>query len=456
MTLGRLIRTSKLGELIRSRVQLLAVAAVFSALGAVNAGHTAVPMPPRVMVVAARVLDVRSGRYLQDAAVYVEGERIMSVGPSQTVVTHAPEGTTIIALHNATVLAGLIDCHTHLMARAPDGESGYQLSLLTKSQAYRALEGAANARATLHAGFTTVRDVESEGSGYADVALRDAINDGLVEGPRMQVATRGIAAVGQYQPLGVSPDLVGFPTGAQMISGAEEARHAVREQIGHGADLIKVYADWHHPTLTVAEMQVVVEEAHKQGLKVAAHATTPEGIRNAVMAGVDSIEHGHEADRAALKLMKKSGTYLVPTLSVIDASMAEHFNGSAYSPRALAFLETLKKTMTMAKEMGVKIADGSDPSDATRHGRNALELEAMTNRGLTPIDAIRAATINAADLLGWSDKVGSLEVGMFADLIAVDGDPTVDIKTLQKVDFVMKGGKVIKNDRGDSGAQTSH
>jgi len=456
MTPGRLIRNSKLGELLRSRLRLLVATATvaFSAIGAAHAGPATAPNSPRVIIVAAEILDVRSGRYLQDAAVYVEGERIASVGPRQTVVTHAPEGTTVIDLHNATVLPGLIDCHTHLMARIPDGESGYQLNLLTKSQAYRALEGAADARATLYAGFTTVRDVESEGSGYADVALRDAINDGLVEGPRMLVATRGIAAVGGYLPFGVSPDLVAFPTGAQMISGVEEARRAVREQISHGADLIKMYADWHHPTLTVAEMQVVVEEAHKQGLKVAAHATTPEGIHNAIMAGVDSIEHGHEADRTDLQLMKKNGTYLVPTLSVVDASLAKHFGGSAYSPRALAFLETLKKTMTMAKEMGIKIADGSDASDATRHGRNALELEAMTNRGLTPIDAIRAATINAADLLGWSDKVGALEVGMFADLIAVEGDPTVDIKTLQKVDFVMKGGQLVKNVSGDSRTQT--
>lgn len=272
----------------------------------------------------------------------------------------------------------------------------------------------------------------------------------------MLVATRGIAAVGQYQPFAVSPDLVGFPTGAQMISGVEEARRAVREQIGHGADLIKVYADWRHPTLTVAEMQVIVEEAHKQGLKVAAHATTPEGIRNAVTAGVDSVEHGHEADRAALQLMKTRGTYLVPTLSVVDASMAKHFGGSAYSPRAVAFLETLKQTMTMAKEIGVKIADGSDPSAASRHGQNALELEAMTKRGLTPIEAIRAATISAADLLGWSDKVGTLEVGKFADLIAVEGDPTVDIKTLQKTTFVMKGGQVIKDNVAGSDAQTFH
>jgi imidazolonepropionase-like amidohydrolase len=230
----------------------------------------------------------------------------------------------------------------------------------------------------------------------------------------MLVATRGIAAVGQYPPFNVRPELLGFPTGAQMISGVEEARRAAREQIGHGADLIKVYADWRHPTLTIAEMQVVVQEAHQAGLKVAAHATTPEGIRNAVMAGVDSIEHGHTADRAALQLMKTRGTYLVPTLSVVDAEMARRFGGSAYSPKALAFLDSLKRVMSMAREIGVKIADGSDASDA--------------------------------DLIGWSDKVGALEHGQYADLMAVEGNPLSDIKTLQSAVFVMKGGKVIRND----------
>ena len=439
---------------IRPPLKVTAVA-IFSSIMAAHAEPAPAPLP-EVIVVAAQALDVRSGHYLRDAAVYIEGDRIKNVGSSQTVIAHAPATVAIINLRNATVLPGLIDCHTHLMARIPKGDNGYELNLLTKSQAYRALEGAANARTTLLAGFTTVRDVESEGSGYADVALRDAINDGLIDGPRMLVATRGIAAVGQYEPFAVSPDMIAFPTGAQMISGVEEARRAAREQIGHGADLIKVYADWRHPTLTVAEMQVIVEEAHKQGLKVAAHATTPEGIRNAVMAGVDSIEHGHEADRAALQLMKTKGTYLVPTLSVVDANIAEHFGGSAYSPKALAFLDTLKKTMAMAKEIGVKIADGSDPSEASRHGQNALELEAMTKRGLTPIEAIRAATVSAADLIGWSDKVGSLEVGMFADLIAVEGDPTVDIKTLQRTIFVMKGGKVMRNNVAASDPQPSH
>ena len=415
------------------------------ALATITQSEAAESPVTRVVVRAGQILDVRTGHYLREAAIYIEGDRIKSVGAARTVLAQVPAGVTVIDLREATVLPGLIDCHTHMMARIPEGDNGYELNLLTKSQAYRALEGAANARATLLAGFTTVRDVENEGSGYADVALRDAINAGLVEGPRMLVATRGIAAVGQYFPFNVNPDLTGFPTGAQMISGAEEARRAVREQIGHGADVIKIYADWSHPTLTVAEMQVIVEEAHTAGLKVAAHATTPGGIRNAVMAGVDSIEHGHKADRAVLQLMKSKGVYLVPTLAVIDADAAKHPE-EFKSPKAAAFLESLQQTMTMAKEIGVKIADGSDPADADSHGQNALELEAMTKHGLTPIEAIRAATISAADLIGWSDKVGAVEVGLLADLVAVNGDPTVDINVLQRPSFVMKGGKVIKNE----------
>jgi len=394
---------------------------------------------------AARILDVRTGAYLKDAGVYVDGERIKAVGPAADVLKHAPEDVRVIDLGNATVLPGLIDCHTHLMARLPDGPNSYALNLLTKSQAYRALEGAANARATLEAGFTAVRDVESEGAGYADAALRDAINNGLVEGPRMRVATRGIAAVGQYNPFGVSADIENFPTGAQMVSGPEEARRAVREQIGHGADLIKVYADWLNPTLTVAEMQVVVEEAHKAGLKVAAHATTPDGIRNAVLAGVDSIEHGHRADRADLALMKAKGVYLVPTLSGTDAHLARKPEDFA-SPKAKSYLEAIRQEMAVARQIGVKIADGSDPATADRHGKNAEELASMTRRGLTPLEAIRAATASAADLIGWPEDVGAVETGKFADLIAVDGDPLIDISVLQRVRFVMKGGQTIKND----------
>jgi imidazolonepropionase-like amidohydrolase len=230
-----------------------------------------------------------------------------------------------------------------------------------------------------------------------------------------------------------------------MVSGPEEARRAVREQIGHGADLIKVYADWLNPTLTVAEMQVIVEEAHKAKLKVAAHATTPEGIHNATQAGVDSIEHGFRADRPDLELMKSKGVYLVPTLSGIDAHRAkkpDDFN----SGRAKNFLEATDRLIVLARQVGVKIADGSDPASAERHGKNAEELQSMTRRGLNTLEAIRAATTSAADLIGWPEDVGAVEAGKFADLIAVQGDPIQDITLLQHVKFVMKGGVVIKND----------
>ena len=401
-----------------------------------------------IVVKAGRLLDVRKGAYLEDAAIWIKGERVKEVGRSSEIISHAPKEAKVIDLGNATVLPGLIDCHTHIMARIADSDDGYALALATKSQAFRALEGAFDARLILNAGFTSVRDVESEGSGYADVALRDAIEQGLAEGPRMQVSTRGIAAVGQYEPFGISPDLTNFPSGAQMVSGVEEARRAVREQIGHGADLIKVYADWRDPTLTPEEIHVIVEEAHKQKRKVAAHATTPEGIKNAVMAGVDSIEHGHEVTTEDLELMKVHGTFLVPTLGVIDAFGEQH-KDDPIPPEAQrrrdAFFQGLQQEIQQAMKLGVKIALGFDASAPDRQGKSADELIALTKRGMTPAQAIQAATVNAAELMGWQDKVGALEAGMDADLIAVEGDPLRDITVLQRVKFVMKGGTVVKN-----------
>jgi len=407
------------------------------------------PAPPAsTLVKAARLLDVRKGAYIENAALWIEGDRIKEVGRASDVQPHVPRNAKVLDLGRATVLPGLIDCHTHIMARIPDTPDGYTLALATKSQAFRALEGAYDARITLEAGFTTVRDVENEGSGYADVALRDAIQQGLAEGPRMQVATRAIAAVGQYNPFGVSPDLINYPTGAQMVSGAEEARRAVREQIGHGADLIKVYADWQHPTLTVDEIRVIVEEAHKQDRKVAAHATTPEGIRNAVTAGVDSIEHGHGADRQDLELMKSRGTFLVPTVGVIDAIFEAQKNDAETPQRReqeQKFLHDLQEALQQAMALGVKIASGFDASTPELQGKNASELIAMNKRGMPRLEVIRAATLNAAELLSWQDRVGALEPGKFADLIAVDGDPLTDLTVLQQVKFVMKGGTVVKD-----------
>jgi imidazolonepropionase-like amidohydrolase len=406
------------------------------------------PRHDSIIVKSARLLDVRKGAYIEKAAVWIEGERITEVGLASDVISHAPKDAKLIDLGGMTVLPGLIDCHTHIMARIPDTDDGYILTLATKSQAFRALEGAYDARITLAAGYTSVRDVENEGSGYADVALREAIEQGLADGPRMQVATRGIAALGQYNPFGISPDLASFPTGAQMISGPEEARRAVREQIGNGADLIKVYADWQHPTLTVDEIRVIVEEAHKQDRKVAAHATTPEGIRNAVTAGVDSIEHGHGANREDLEMMQAKGTFLVPTIGGIDAFFDQHKNDPVTPERKKrreAFLEGIQQSVQMARTLGVKIAAGFDASHPDGQGKNAEELVALTRRGMSPLEALRAATSNAAELMGWQDKVGAIEPGHYADLIAVEGDPLGDITVLQRVKFVMKGGTVVKD-----------
>jgi imidazolonepropionase-like amidohydrolase len=406
------------------------------------------PRHDSIIVKSARLLDVRKGAYIEKAAVWIEGERITEVGLASDVISHAPKDAKLIDLGGMTVLPGLIDCHTHIMARIPDTDDGYILTLATKSQAFRALEGAYDARITLAAGYTSVRDVENEGSGYADVALREAIEQGLADGPRMQVATRGIAALGQYNPFGISPDLASFPTGAQMISGPEEARRAVREQIGNGADLIKVYADWQHPTLTVDEIRVIVEEAHKQDRKVAAHATTPEGIRNAVTAGVDSIEHGHGANREDLEMMQAKGTFLVPTIGGIDAFFDQHKNDPVTPERKKrreAFLEGIQQSVQMARTLGVKIAAGFDASHPDGQGKNSEELVALTRRGMSPLEALRAATSNAAELMGWQDKVGAIEPGHYADLIAVEGDPLGDITVLQRVKFVMKGGTVVKD-----------
>lgn len=405
-------------------------------------------VPPSVLVKAGKLLDVRNGSYINNAGIWIEGERIKEVGGFSEVQSHAPKDAKAIDLGRATVLPGLIDCHTHIMARIADTDDGYTLTPATKSQAFRALEGAFDARLTLNAGFTSIRDVESEGSGYADVALRDAIGQGLAEGPRMQVATRGIAAVGQYQPFGVSADLSDFPTGAQMVSGVEDARRAVREQIGHGADLIKVYADWQHPTLTVEEMRVIVEEAHKQKLKVAAHATTPEGIKNAITAGVDSIEHGFGADAESLEMMKAHGTFLVPTVGVVDAQLELHKNvplTAEQRQRRDEFLQRIQQSLQQARQLGVKIASGFDASTPAGQGRNADQLVAMAKRGMPLLEVIRAATLNAAELMGWQEDVGAIEAGKYADLIAVEGNPLTDIAVLQKVEFVMKGGQIVKH-----------
>jgi imidazolonepropionase-like amidohydrolase len=397
------------------------------------------------VVLAARILDVRTGHYLSNAAVLVTGDRIEAIGAASDIRARAP-GAQLIDLGARTLLPGLIDAHTHIMARVPESDDGYIVNLATKSQAFRALEGAADARAMLRSGFTTIRDVESEGAGCGDAALRDAVAQGLVEGPRMKVATRGIAQVGQYMPFGIAPDLVGFRTGAQMVSGVEEVRRAAREQIGCGADLIKIYVDWRHPTFTVEEIKAAVDEAHKAGIKIAAHATLQQGIANAVAAGVDSIEHGPRADAATLKLMKAKGIFWVPTMAAQDRGIEAALSDPQRRDRVLALRASMRSTVANARQLGVKVALGFDASEAAYQGHSADEFKAMVKYGFTPLEAIQAATLGGGELYG--DKIGSIEAGYYADLVAVAGDPVANIDTLSRVSFVMKGGKVVKN--GDS------
>lgn len=395
-----------------------------------------------------RVLDVRAGAYLEDRAVVISGGRITAVEPwsAARAVSTASE---VIDLTGSTVLPGLIDAHTHLLSRRKPGED-YAPMLVTRSQPYRTLEGAANASATLRAGFTTVRDVESEGAGFADAALRDAIARGLVPGPRMQVATRGIAALGYYFPLNVAPEYASTLTGAQMVCGVEETRKAAREQIRGGADLLKIYVDFldpggrdMHPTLTLEEIRTAVEEAHRSGRKVAAHAVTVEGIGNAIAGGADSIEHGHLMTLELLKTMAGRGIVWVPTCQPLF-DWVEAAPERAEVPRAQ--LEGLRKTIPAARRLGVRIASGSDASSVADHGRNARELVALTRLGLTPLEAIRAATTEGAVLLGLEEQVGAVEVGKRADLIAVRGDPLKEIGVLEQVSFVMKDGQVVRRD----------
>jgi imidazolonepropionase-like amidohydrolase len=397
---------------------------------------------------AGRVLDVRTGVYLEDRAVVVSAGRITAVEPWSDARAATPT-SEVIDLTGSTVLPGLIDAHTHLLSRRKPGED-YAPMLVTRSQAYRTLEGAANASATLRAGFTTVRDVESEGAGFADAALRDAIARGLVPGPRMLVATRGIAALGYYFPLNVAPEYAATLTGAQMVSGVEETRKAAREQIRGGADVIKIYVDFldpggreMHPTLTMEEIRTAAEEAHRAGRKVAAHAITVEGIANAIAGGADSIEHGHLMTQDLLKTMAGRGIAWVPTCQALF-DWVEAAPERAEVPRAQ--LEGLRKTIPAARRLGVRIASGSDASSATDHGRNARELVALTRLGMTPLEAVRAATTDGAVLLGIQDQVGAVEVGKRADLIAVRGDPLKEIGVLEHVSFVLKEGQVVRRD----------
>ncbi len=421
---------------------VLAVIALFC-LGVQGIAQTS----QHVAVHAGHVLDVKTGRLLADQTLIIEDRKIVSSGAAAEA--KIPANALRIDLPNATVLPGLIDAHTHLTM---DPKFGYEE--LGISIPRETLIGAKNARNTLNAGFTTVRNVGA--AGYSDVALRDAINAGDVPGPRMLVSGPPLTITGGHADNNLLP-FEYHATAEGVADGVDGVRHMVRQNIKYGADLIKfmasggVLSKGDNPQAsqyTLEEMKVIVAEAHRLGRKVAAHAHGAQAILWASEAGVDSIEHGSYIDEAAIAEMKKNGTYLVPTLYLGDwflENAEKNHVPDFLLVKAKAVMPAARKNIAHAFASGVKVAFGTDAA-VYPHGLNAHEFAVMVKLGLTPLQAIQAATLNAADLLGWSGKVGTLEPGAWADMVAVDGDPIKDVTTLERVKFVMKGGEVVKNE----------
>jgi imidazolonepropionase-like amidohydrolase len=394
------------------------------------------------------VLDVRSGKYLEHQLILIEGGRIKEIGSESQVKSHVPADARAIDLSQSTVLPGLIDAHTHVTFNP--GQTGYRG--LSISVPREALIGARNARVTLEAGFTTIRNVHA--NGYSDIALRDAINAGDVLGPRILASGPALSITGGHGDENLlAPQF--HASGDAVANGVPEVMAKVRENIKYGADVIKfmatggVLSEGDNPDFeqfSPEEMRAIVAEAHRLGRKVAAHAHGAQGIKDAVLAGVDSIEHGSFINAEDIQLMKDHGTYLVPTLYLEDWLM-DNLDKLQLTPNMVAkaryVLPLARANEERAIRQGVKVAFGTD-SAVYPHGLNAHEFAVLVKVGLSPLEAIQAATINAADLLGWSDRVGSLEPGKYADLIAVDGDPLQNVALLENVKFVMKGGEVVK------------
>ncbi|MDB6162634.1 MAG: amidohydrolase family protein [Xanthomonadaceae bacterium] len=378
--------------------------------------------------------------------VLVRDGAIAAVGPAATV--DVPAGTRRIALPGTTLTPGLMDLHTHLFLH-PYNETPWNDQVLREPEAYRTLEAAQHARATLLAGFTTLRDLGTEGAGYADVSLKRAIDEGLIPGPRLFVATRAIVATASYGPgpRGFRPD-ADLPGGAQEVSGVDAVMQAVREQAGHGADWIKVYADYRigadgsaQPTFTPAELKALVETAHLSGRPVSAHAATDAGMRLAIDAGVNTIEHGYGGSQATFERMKQLGVAYLPTLTAVEATET-YFNHyvPGTSPPTPKILES-EHAFRIAHAAGVQIGCGSDVG-VFKHGDNWREPAAMVHAGMTTVEAMRACTSVAARIIRQQDHLGRIAVGLRADLAAFDGDPTVDIGALRHPAFVMKDGVV--------------
>ena len=412
------------------------------------AGAAAAAEPDAVAVRAARLLDVRAGKYVANAVVVVRGGRVESVGGA------VPPGAKVLDLGDRTLLPGLLDAHTHVLLQGDATEAEYHHQILREYPAHRVARAVRALKIALEHGFTGLRDLETEGAGYGDVALRDAVEEGVIPGPRMLAVGPGLSTTGSYPITHFRPDW-SFPTGVQICDGADGCRKAVREQISYGTDWVKIYAntaglrrtpdDWvdSPPNWTKAEIEAVVSEAHAHGVRVAAHARSDTGLRLAVEAGVDSIEHGDSIRPEMAAEMARRGIFFCPTLTAVH-----HVSGPRAAAGCAICAESERiqaKSIANCRKAGVKIVFGTDAGGFPWTEINqAKEFEWEVQAGMSPIEAIRSATTVAAELFGWQGKAGTVEPGAWADLVAVAGDPLADVSVLSRIDWVMKGGSVVR------------